>query len=183
MMVELEALNRRRESTGGDPIAIGIGVSTGEVIVGNIGSPKRMDYTVIGDSVNLAARLEGATKFYGVKILLSGSTADELKHDTLLREIDLLRVKGKELPVTIYEALAFHNDKSFPNMERTLDAYSQGLARYRARDWASAMSSFEGALAAYPGDAPSKIYLERSLHHRDNPPPEDWDGVWTLTQK
>ena len=140
MMVELDSLNKRRESVGGDPINIGIGVSTGEVIVGNIGSPKRMEYTVIGDSVNLAARLEGATKFYGVKILLSGSTVDELKHDTPLREIDLLQVKGKELPVTIYEALGFHNDESFPDMAPTIDAYSEGLKLYRGQDRAQSGS-------------------------------------------
>jgi len=183
MMVQLAALNARRQSAGGDPIAIGIGISTGEVIVGNIGSPKRMEYTVIGDSVNLAARLEGATKFYGVKILLSGSTVDELKHDTLVREIDLLRVKGKEKPVTIYEALDFHNDESFPNMESALDSYHQGLKLYRGQDFSAAMISFEAALAAHGDDRPSQIYCERSRHFLANPPGDDWDGVWVMTEK
>ena len=183
MMVELGALNIRRRSAGSDPIGIGIGVSTGEAIVGNIGSPKRMEYTVIGDSVNLAARLEGATKFYGVKILLSGSTVDDLKHDTLLREIDLLRVKGKELPVTIYETLDFHTDESFPNLARTLDSYNQGLKLYRKQDWRRATECFEEALAAHGGDRPSQIYIDRSRHFLANPPGDDWDGVWVMTEK
>lgn len=183
MMVELEALNQRRRKTGGDAIDIGIGVSTGEVIVGNIGSPKRMEYTAIGDSVNLAARLEGATKFYGVKILLSGSTVEDLKHDTLLREIDLLRVRGKELPVTIYEALDFHNEQSFPNMAPAIESYAEGLKLYRGQEWSAAIDCFEGALSLHADDGPSRLYRDRSRHFLANPPGDDWDGVWVMTEK
>ena len=183
MFVALAAVNRRRTADGFKPLEIGVGISTGDVIAGSIGSTKRMEYTVIGDSVNLASRLESANKFYGTKILISEATVGDLTNTVRLREIDLMRVKGKDQPVAAFEALDFHDEETFPNMERVLDAYGKGLARYRARDWAAAMSSFEGALAAFPGDVPSKIYLERANHSRDNPPPEDWDGVWTLTQK
>jgi adenylate cyclase len=114
---------------------------------------------------------------------MSEATVRDTTNTTHVREIDLMRVKGKDRPVAVFEALDFHDQESFPNMERTLDAYNRGLAQYRGRDWASAISSLEGALDAFAGDVPSKIFLERALHHRDNPPPEDWDGVWTLTQK
>jgi adenylate cyclase len=183
MLVALAAYNRRRAADGFKPLQIGVGICTGDVIAGSIGSTKRMEYTVIGDSVNLAARLESANKFYGTKILIRETTVSDMSSAGRMREIDLIRVKGKGVPVAVFEALDFHDEETFPNMERTLDAYSQGLDRYRARDWAAAISSFEGALSAFPGDGPSKIYLERCLHNRDNPPPDEWDGVWTLTQK
>jgi adenylate cyclase len=183
MMTELELLNQRRAQRGGDAIGIGLGIATGEVVVGNIGSPKRMEYTVIGDSVNLAARLEGATKFYGVKILLSGSTVAELKHDALLREIDLLRVKGKELPVTIYEGLGYYNDSSFPDLHKFVATYNEGLQLYRAQDWRRAVDCFEGLLNTRAHDRPAQIYLERAQHYSDNPPASGWDGVWVMTEK
>jgi len=183
MIIALRELSKKRASKDSYPIDIGIGISTGDVIVGNIGSPKRLEYTAIGDSVNLAARLEGANKYYGTMILMSENTIKELQGDFLMRDIDLMRVKGKDVPVSVYEALDHHTEETFPNRAIVLDAYEQGLTHYRAREWNDAISSFNEALTHHSEDRPSKIYLERSQHYLDNPPLDDWDGVWVLTEK
>jgi adenylate cyclase len=183
MIVTLRELNRRRAADGKTPIEIGVGVSTGNVIVGSIGSPKRMEYTAIGDSVNLASRLEGATKFYGAKVLLSEFTVLEMKKPALLREIDLMQVQGKEEPVAVYEALDHHDEASFPNRDEVLDAYRRGLERFKASDWVGAARLFEAALIGYELDKPSKTYLERCRRFIAEPPPADWNRVWVLTEK
>jgi adenylate cyclase len=183
MIVTLRQLNRRRAADGKTPIEIGVGVSTGNVIVGSIGSPKRMEYTAIGDSVNLASRLESATKFYGAKVLLSEFTVLEMKKPALLREIDLMQVQGKEEPVAVYEALDHHDEASFPNRDEVLDAYRRGLERFKASDWVGAARLFEAALTGYELDKPSKTYLERCRRFIAAPPPADWNRVWVLTEK
>ncbi len=183
MLVALRELNQRYVAEGRHALTIGIGIGTGEVAAGSIGSSKRMEYTVIGDSVNLAARLESANKFYGTSLLLSQQTVEDLKDEHLLREIDLLRVKGKQRPVSVYEGLGHHNEASFPNMAETLAAFQAGLRLYRAKDWKRAMERFEAALRANPRDKPSQIYLERCRHHSANPPQADWDGVWEMVGK
>ncbi|MBV8062801.1 MAG: PAS domain-containing protein, partial [Nevskia sp.] len=183
MLRRLGVLNQRRRQAGKPPIDIGVGIASGDVIAGGIGSLRRMEYTVIGDSVNLASRLEGATKEYGVKILLSEATVEALKTPMALREIDRLRVKGKDQPVTVYEALGHFDEASFPHMEACLAAYAEGLRAYRVRAWSEAAQAFEQALALNPGDQPSAMYLRRCRSHELLPPPEDWDGVWTLDRK
>jgi adenylate cyclase len=183
MMRVLRRLNILRASRGEAAIDIGVGLSTGEVVAGNIGSPKRMDYTVIGDSVNLASRLEGANKAYGTHVLLSGYTHERLKKPALTREIDLIRVKGKVQPVAVYEALDHFDDASFPHLHRVVELFGQGVAAYRRRDWAAAVGRFAAALEANPADLPSRIYLDRCRHYADQPPAEGWDGVWTMSEK
>jgi adenylate cyclase len=183
MIVVLRDLNRHRAAVGRAPIDIGIGVATGQVIVGSIGSSKRMEYTAIGDSVNLASRLEGATKVYGVKVLVSESTVHELQRPARLREIDLMRVKGKDEPVVIYEAIDHYTAETFPAMDGVLEAYDSGLDRYRRRDWNGAVQFFEAALALHGRDGPSQIYLERCRRFVVEPPPDDWNGVWVLSEK
>ena len=183
MLLALQELNASRARSGRPALDIGVGLSTGNVIVGNIGSPKRMEYTVIGDSVNLASRLEGATKYYGTRILLSESTVQDLTRPFVLREIDFMRVKGKERPVAVYEALDYHSPQSFPRMDEVLDAFKAGLAAYRARDFVAAQRFFSAGAAANEDEKPSRLYLERCRHYLASPPPADWDGVWVLTEK
>jgi len=142
-----------------------------------------MEYTAIGDTVNLSSRLEGATKVYGVKILVGESTVHELQRPAKLREIDLMRVKGKDQPVAIYEAIDHCTEETFPAMDGVLEAYHCGLDRYRGRDWRAATQFFEAALALHAADRPSRIYLERCRRFIAEPPSEDWDGVWVLAEK
>jgi adenylate cyclase len=183
MFVALRELNRERAADGRAPIGIGVGISTGVVVVGNIGSTKRMEYTAIGDSVNLASRLESATKYYGTGVLISDDTRRELTSKTLLREIDVMRVKGKHEPVAIHEAMDHLTEETFPNLSRTVERYTEGLRHYRAREWADAVRCFTEALALNPKDHPSQLYVERCQHFVQAPPPPDWDGVYTMTSK
>jgi adenylate cyclase len=180
MMVGLRELNARLAARGREPIRIGVGISTGQVVAGNIGSPKRLEYTVIGNRVNIAHRLEDANKFYGTSILICSQTYARMKERTPVREIDLIRVRGIETPVAIYEAMGHYTEDSFPHREAALAAFTEGLSRYRRREWGNAARWFRDALAANPKDGPSRIYLDRCEIFRGTPPAPDWDGVWSL---
>ena len=181
MLVTLKELNNRRRGQGKQPIDIGVGMATGEVVVGNIGSPTRMEYTAIGDSVNLASRLEGANKYYHTKVLLDETTAKSLKIERCLREIDLLRVKGKDRPVAVFESLGYLEPTN--SLTDALGCFADGLAAYRAGQWDRAIEQFEAALSSRPEDEPSRMYIERCRVYRETPPPDDWGGVWTLHEK
>jgi adenylate cyclase len=183
MLTALHQLNRRRAGRGDEAIRIGVGISTGNVVAGNIGSLKRMEYTVVGDRVNLAERLESANKFYGTSILMCDATWEAVRHLAAAREIDLIRVRGREMPVAIYEAIGHHSEDSFPHREDALAAFNAGLLHYRQRDWTAAEKSFATALAANPLDGPSRIYIERCQIYRNMPPHASWDGVWTMPHK
>jgi adenylate cyclase len=180
MMEGLRILNTRRIARGRDAISIGVGVSTGHVVVGNIGSPKRLEYTVIGDRVNLAERLESANKYYGTSVLLCQFTAAKLRRPALLREIDLIRVRGLTKPLAVFEALNHHTEDSFAHRTEVVQAYAEGLKLYRHRDWARAAEHFRTASLANPEDTPSRIFLDRCQSYAETPPPDSWDGVWTV---
>ncbi|MGQ0675001.1 MAG: adenylate/guanylate cyclase domain-containing protein [Rhodospirillales bacterium] len=182
MIGTLQGLNVRRAARGERPIGIGIGINTGEVVLGNIGSPTRMDYTVIGDPVNLAARLEAATKLYGTPILVSEFTYDLLTDKACLREVDMVRVKGKKKPVRIFESLGHCWDDS-PELAKVVALTGQGLARFRARDWNGAEEAFRAAQELRLEDRIPDIYLERIAAYRQAPPTADWDGVFTMKSK
>jgi adenylate cyclase len=183
MLLCLRELNGRRARDNKPPLEVGIGVSTGDVIVGNIGSSKRMEYTVIGDNVNLASRLEGANKFYGTQILLSEFTKKTLTRNSLTREIDLIRVKGKDMPIAVHESLDHRREMLNGALDDLLGFYSAGLAAYRERRWDAAEQAFEVACRSVGGDGPSAMYIERCRQFTKAPPPENWDGVWSLTSK
>ncbi|MCF8150944.1 MAG: GAF domain-containing protein [Burkholderiaceae bacterium] len=183
MMTGLHQLNRRRAKRGGEAIRIGVGISTGNVVAGNIGSLKRMEYTVIGDRVNLAERLESANKFYGTSILMCDATYAAVKQHSACREIDLIRVRGRAMPVAIYESLEHLAEDGIPHLNDGLAAFNDGLIRYRARDWSGAERAFQKMLDVSPEDGPSKIYIERCRIYRETPPPENWDGVWAMDDK
>ena len=183
MLRTLKAFNGRQRAAGLTELEIGIGLSTGEVIVGNIGSIKRMEYTVIGDAVNLASRLESANKFYGTRILLSDFTVAALKAPALLREIDLLRVKGKDRPVAVFEAVGWRAAENYAQLAAVLELHDQGLHAYTARDWAKAEAAFLKLLEVDPSDGPAKIYRDRVRLYAKTPPPKDWDGVWVMADK
>jgi len=181
MMHRMAALNVRRIASGQAALEIGIGFNTGPTVIGNIGSARRLDYTVIGDTVNLASRLEGATKQYGAKILLSEMTVRDLKRPATLRELDLIRVKGKDRPVAVYESLGYRDHE--PGLAALIELHAAGIAAYRAREWSKAGKAFEAALELYPDDGPAGVYRERCRLLAKRPPDDAWDGVWNLTEK
>ncbi len=180
MMRALDDFNRNRTENGSDPIGIGIGINTDEVISGNIGSLKRMDYTVIGDGVNLASRLERANKIYGTHILVSEFTVAKFRKAYALREIDRLKVKGRDEPVSIHEILDHHTEKSFPHLDKILELFREGLSKYRSRQWTDGAEIFREISVLNPADTVSGLYLERCRRLAEHPPGPEWDGTATL---
>jgi adenylate cyclase len=163
-------------------VKVRMGIASGEVTVGNIGSETSRGYTVIGDTVNLASRLEQANKFYGTEILVSEATR-ELAGDTLaFREIDSLRVAGKLEPVRVFELLGLSSELEEADWQR-VQAYEKGLACYRRQDWDGAEAALRECLAIAPEDKPSRTLLARVEAFRLEPPAADWDGVWVAATK
>jgi adenylate cyclase len=183
MIRALTDWNRKRLSDGKKLVRMGIGLNTDTVVSGNIGSPKRMDYTLIGDGVNLASRLEGLCKQYHASILISEHTYKKLRGTYRAREIDRVVVKGKTETVDVYELLDYHDETSFPNLMDVLSDFRYGLALYRKAQWEQAIRAFSEALQKNPDDTLCRIYLDRCRHFKNSPPGEGWNGVWVMTSK
>ena len=183
MIRDLDAWNRTRVEEGKAPIYIGIGLNTDIVVSGNIGSKKRMDFTMIGDGVNLAARLESACKQYVARILVSEFTFAKLRGTYRSREVDRLVVKGKTQPVGVYEILEYHTEETFPHLMEVLNHFKDGVAKYRGGNWDSACGAFREALKLNPADGLSQIYIERCERLKSDPPDPGWNGVWVMTEK
>ena len=181
MIKELKALNQKWISEGKQPMDIGIGINTGPMMVGNMGSEQRFDFTVIGDSVNLGSRLEGANKSYKTNIIISEFTFERVKNEFTCMELDSVRVRGKEQPVKIY---SLKGDKNLPDIqEEAINQFNQAVNLYKNREWDKAIHIFKNITAMDPKFYAAEVYIERCLDLKKNPPPADWDGVYTIKTK
>ncbi|MBL7213112.1 MAG: adenylate/guanylate cyclase domain-containing protein [Desulfobacteraceae bacterium] len=178
-----DTLSQKFQREGRPPIKTRIGLNTGKVVVGNIGSQKRFDYTIVGDEVNLTSRLESANKQYGTYLMISHSIYTIVKDYFLVRELDNLSVKGKTLPVKVYEVLGLINEDYDLGFQKMLECYHQGYLAYSKRQWKNALELFEEGLGMRPDDGPTLTYVDRCRYFLDNPPSEDWNGVFRLETK
>jgi adenylate cyclase len=182
MIREMFSWNKERISKGQKPIDMGLGINTDIVVSGNIGSPKRMDYTMIGDGVNLAARLESACKQYSARIIISSNTLNKLRGTYRIRNIDDVVVKGKTEPVGIHEVLDYHTEETFPNLMEVVNYFNEGRKNYCIGNWDKAIDNFRHALKFNPTDNLSNTYIKRCEILKLETP-SDWDGVWKMTAK
>jgi len=181
MIKELKNLNQKWIGEGKHPMDIGIGINTGPMMVGNMGSDQRFDFTAMGDSVNLGSRLEGANKSYKTNIIISEFTFEKVKNEFICMELDSVRVKGKKRPVKIYNLAGY---KDLPGIqEEIINQFNQGLTFYKNRKWDKAIHIFENITAMDPNLYAAQVYIDRCFDLKKNPPPANWDGVYTMTTK
>jgi adenylate cyclase len=188
MMKTVRAMQKQWEAEGNPKLDIGIGLNSGPASVGNMGSALRYGYTALGDTVNLASRLEGLNKEYGTHILVNESTYTAVKDSGILfRELDIIRVKGKLQPVTIYELVGklseLEQDPKFGELRQRLQDFAAARELYRKRDWEQAQHAFQQILNRTPADGPSRMYWKRCQEYLFDEPPVGWDGVFTMTHK
>lgn len=175
-------LERKWVTEGLPPRTYRFGINTGEVIVGNIGSPSRFKYSAVGENVNLASRLEGANKYYGTQILISEKTYSIIKDVLTARYIDIIRAKGTSKPIKVYELIAEKGKIDIRKSEQ-LEHFDAGICAYRARMWEKAISCFTRVLHLAPEDKTAKVYVQRCHEYQQQSPAHDWDGVYNLTAK
>ena len=180
MLEKLAVLQVEWEKQGIPRLDIGVGISTGKLTVGNMGSTTRFDYTVMGDSVNLGSRLEGLNKEYGTHIIVPKYTYEDVKNEFILRQLDLIRVKGKNIPIKIYELMGITDSGRLREVAGLSEA---GLKAYTERDWDKAEKIFDKVIQIRPEDGPAAAFLDRIKHLRLEGVPPDWDGVYVMKKK
>jgi len=184
MQKVLQVMRENWQHQGKPLLNVRIGINTGDMIVGNMGGMGRFDYTVIGDSVNLGARLEGANKQYKTNILISENTYKKVAGSVFARELDLLVVSGKTETIRVYELIGILGEGEIPSQTLQLtEHYTQGLTLYRRREWSKAIEQFEKGLKCVPEDYASRLYIERARRYLVTPPAADWNGVFILEEK
>jgi len=182
MQKKLVELRENWKAAGKPELQMRIGLCTGPAVVGNMGSTSRMDYTMMGDTVNTAARLENVNKVYGIYTLIGETTYKEAGNSVVSREIDSINVVGKKEPVNVYQLLGYPDDID-KRLHEIVDNYQKGLYAYRDQNWDSAVDFFNSVLVLDPDDGPSKAMLQRCGELKANPPGEDWDGSYTMRTK
>lgn len=183
MQEKLKQIRVEWKAQGKPDIHVRIGLNTGVVLVGNMGGEQRFDYTVMGDHVNLASRLEGANKQYHTSIMLGENTFKAVEGKVIARELDRIQVVGKAAPVTVYELRGLISGAIPPDEAKFLDLYARGIENHRKWNWEEAIRLFEQAMTIVKEDYPSQIYIERSKIYQMSPPPDDWNGVFVLRSK
>ncbi|OHD56149.1 MAG: hypothetical protein A2014_01250 [Spirochaetes bacterium GWF1_49_6] len=181
MQKRLIELRAKWKSENKPEIIVRMGINTGDAVVGNMGSMQRMDYTMMGDTVNLASRLEGANKFYGTCSMISETTFAVVKEEFLARELDTLKVIGKDQPIRVYELMDRMADASAGNIE-TVSLFKSAMELYKTQKWKDAYNSFAECYKKY-SDPPSAVYMDRCQEFIKNPPPASWNGVYVLKSK
>jgi len=182
MQKRLVELRAKWKAENRPQLEMRIGLCTGSAVVGNMGSKNRMDYTMMGDTVNIAARLEGVNKVYGTYTMISEATYIAAEDEIFARELDSINVVGKEEPVVVYEVLGYHG-RIDEKLMSVVNQYAEGLSAYRNQNWDEAINHFSAAMSAAPHDAPSQTMLKRCGDFKVRPPGKDWDGVYIAKEK
>lgn len=183
MKKKVNELKTEWKSVIGQEFKIRIGINSGEMIVGNMGGKKKFDYTVMGDNVNLASRLESINKVYGTEIIISENVFNKIKDKVLTRELDLILVKGKTIPVRIYELIDLSEGFLFSSDEqkeilKLIEYFETGLKFYREKMFSRAIEEFEKVMLVNPDDVPARVFIDRCFEFLNSPPPDDWNGVF-----